>query len=235
MFTPASNTELRKAISNYFNGNVEGITNIETWDTSKITDMSHAFQFREQFSVEPITLNWDTSNVTDMSFMFRWCEQDFILNFDTSKVTLMREMFCNATNFNQPLRFDTSNVTNMTCMFANATNFNQPLHFNTSNVTDMTQMFYCAKKFNQPLNFDTNKVNYMHGMFNFAINFNQPIYFHATSINYEIYYESPMSNKEEKYVLKPQYYKKLLLCYILNQITAELLYLCDDFEDYYLV
>jgi hypothetical protein len=44
-----------------------------------------------------------------------------------------------------------------------------------------------------------------------------------------------MHGQEEKYILKPEYYKKLLLFYVLNQINAELLYLCDDFEDYYLV
>ena len=47
-----------------------------------------------------------------------------------------------ASAFDQPLNFDTSKVTTMYQMFNNARAFNQPLSFDTSSVTDMSSMFY---------------------------------------------------------------------------------------------
>merc|ERR1712194_135661 len=67
------------------------------------------------------------------------------LNFDTAKVTTMRQMFDGASAFNQPLSFDdTSKVTDMYWMFIRASAFNQPLSFDTSKVTDMDGMFMGA-------------------------------------------------------------------------------------------
>ncbi len=210
--------------------------------------MSELFEYIKQKTIEPITLNWDTSNVTDMNHMFYACEQDFILNFrrqavgnecltalcDTSNVTNMQGMFDEAYTFNQPLNFNTSSVTNMNCMFCHANNYNQPLLFDTSNVKDMSWMFSAAKNFNQPLNFDTRAVKKMNCMFCNATNFNQSIYFQANDKdNYrDIFKNSQMEGQENKYVLEPPFYSKLLLFYTLNQINPELLYLCDDFEDY---
>jgi hypothetical protein len=33
--------------------------------------------------------------------------------------------------------------------------------------------------------------------------------------------------------LEPQFYNKLMLFYILNKINPELLYLCDEFEEFF--
>jgi len=120
-------------------------------------------------------------------------------------------------------------------MFQNATNFNQPLQFNTSNVINMSYMFNNATNFNQPLNFDTSKLTNMIYMFENAINFNHSIYFQSNNkINYRrIFDESPLEGQESKYVLEPQYYSKLLLFYVLEQINPELLYLCDEFEEFF--
>ena len=46
-----------------------------------------------------------------------------------------------AYKLNQPLNFDTSSVTSMYQMFYGAAVFNQPLSFNTSSVTSMSAMF----------------------------------------------------------------------------------------------
>ena len=56
--------------------------------------------------------------------------------WDTSKVTNMRYMFYNATNFNQDIgKWDTSNVTNMSGMFSFAKMFNEDIGgWNTSKV-----------------------------------------------------------------------------------------------------
>ncbi len=255
-----SKEQLKTAVINYFNEQAKGDSDISNWDTSEITDMSRLFEYIEQKTVEPITLNWDTSNVTNMRAMFEYCKQDFILNFDTSKVTDMSYMFNCAINFNQPLNFrrhsgggchtaatdhsavgnecltalcDTSNVTNMAYMFTNATHFNQPLNFNTVNVTNMTCMFYCATNFNQPLNFHTHNVKTMTYMFAKAINFNHPIYFQSIESNDEIFKNSPMKEQTQKYILTPAYYKKLFVTYALNQVNPELLYLVDEFEEFF--
>ena len=90
-------------------------------DFSKITDMSHMFDWA---TIENLDLsNFDTSNVTNMSHMFDWAriEKLDLSNFDTSKVTNMSYMFVCARIKNLDLsNFDTSNVINMSYMFYNA-------------------------------------------------------------------------------------------------------------------
>lgn len=55
----------------------------------------------------------------------------------------MKEMFCGATAFNQPVGdWEVSNVKKMRAVFAGATSFNQPLgKWNVSNVKEMQRMF----------------------------------------------------------------------------------------------
>merc|ERR1711935_841449 len=96
--------------------------------------------------------------------------------------TTMRNMFYQASAFNQPLSFDTSSVTATSYMFYYATVFNQPLSFDTSSVTDMNGMFYEASVFNQPLSFDTSSVTGMNYMFYRALVFNQPLSFDTSSV-----------------------------------------------------
>ena len=66
-----------------------------------------------------------------------------IEDWDVSNVKNMKEMFMDASSFNQPLNnWNVSNVRDMTCMFVNVTSFNQPLNnWNVSNVRDMYGMF----------------------------------------------------------------------------------------------
>ncbi len=113
-----------------------------------------------------------TRYVTNMNSMFESTSFNLPLEFDTSNVTDMSDMFYDAKYFNQPLNFDTSNVTNMSGMFLNAKYFNQPLNFDTSNVTNMSGMFLDAESFNQPINFNTTKVEDMGSMFSGASSFN---------------------------------------------------------------
>ena len=99
-------------------------------------------------------------------------------SWDTSRVTIMTNLFLGARNFNRPINhWDTSNVRVMIDMFAFAERFNQPIgNWNTSSVTGMQVMFRGANDFNQPIgNWDTSSVMDMEGMFNFATRFNQPI------------------------------------------------------------
>ena len=97
-------------------------------------------------------------------------------NFDTSKVTNMKEMFyimSNLTTLNLS-NFDTSQVTNMRAIFyemRNLTTLNLS-NFNTSKVTDMEYMFWSMLNLTtlNLFNFDTSQVTNMAGMFSGLIN-----------------------------------------------------------------
>lgn len=99
--------------------------------------------------------SWNTSSITDISNMFSTCTSfNQALSFDTSSVQYMIELFSFSTNFNTPFTFVTSAVSNMSGMFWGATNFNQPLvqgvnGWDTSSVTNMCGMFAGATAFNQ--------------------------------------------------------------------------------------
>jgi len=128
---------------------------INSWDTSNVTNMTFMFYLAQNFNL-PIN-SWNTSNVTHMSNMFQYAykfNQD-IGSWNTSKVTSMSYMFINAYKFNKNIGgWDTSKVTNMSNMFAGAEVFNNngsPTigNWDTSNVTDMSSMFSYAYAFNQ--------------------------------------------------------------------------------------
>jgi surface protein len=152
--------------------------NINTWNTSAVTNISSMFRGASSFN-QPIG-NWNTSAVTDMSSMFRGATSfnQPIGNWNTAGVTNMRFMFGFASSFNQPIgNWNTSGVTNMEYMFGGATSFNQPIgNWNTSGVTNMAAMFASASSFNQPIgNWNTSVVTNMEYMFSGATSFNQPI------------------------------------------------------------
>ncbi len=99
------NLNLATNMSSMFNGcsSLNTPANMNTWNTSNVTNMSSMFYYTTNFN-QPIG-NWNTINVTDMS-----------------------NMFGGALNFNQPIgNWNTSNVTNMYGMFGGASNFNQPI------------------------------------------------------------------------------------------------------------
>ena len=147
---------------------------IETWDVSRVTDMSFLFEdIDDLYNFNGNITQWNTSNVTNMECMFG-CAGSFNqpLQWNTNNVTNMHGMFRDADSFNQPLRWNTENVRDMRQMFVSARNFNQPLNFDTGNVTNMRGMFESAHNFNQPLEWNTNNVTNMGGMFRNARNFN---------------------------------------------------------------
>ena len=106
----------------------------------------------------------DTSSIKDMSSLFETNEyrntkfdqlckkiNGDITGWNVSSVKNMRDMFCGAESFNQPIgNWNVSNVTNMSGMFKYAKSFNQPIgDWNVSSVENMSFMFYNAKSFNQ--------------------------------------------------------------------------------------
>ena len=150
---------------------------VERTCTSRITNMARLF---ESSNFNGNIESWDTSNVTDMNRMF-YKALSFnkpIGGWDTSRVTNMAQMFQVARAFNQPLGYwDTSNVTTMLRMFDNASVFNQPIgRWNTSKVESMAGMFESAKAFDQSIGgWDTGRVMTTGSMFRDARAFNKPI------------------------------------------------------------
>jgi surface protein len=127
---------------------------INTWDTSGVTDMSNMFYqpYHTAHHFNDNISGWDTSNVTDMSNMF-YKASSFsgdISGWNTSNVTDMSGMFYDCFKFSGDISgWNTSNVTDMSRMFFQATIFNADISgWNTSSVTDMSHMFQYATSFN---------------------------------------------------------------------------------------
>jgi surface protein len=163
--------------------NLTTINNVNSWNTSAITDMSNMFRNATNFDQ---SLNgWDVSSVTTMREMFLGTDNfnGDISSWDVGNVTNMRFMFGWAPLFNQNIgSWDVSSVTNMIGMFQNnpapftASAFNQDIgSWNVSNVTFMQQMFANARTFNQNIgSWNVSSVTDMGSMFA-GSPFNQPI------------------------------------------------------------
>jgi gliding motility-associated-like protein len=153
-------------------------TNINSWNTSTITQMDNLFYGAANFNQN--IGSWNTSAVTSMTFMF-FGASSFNQNiglWNTSSVTNMRYMFQQATNFNQNIgSWNTASVTNMQHMFLLATSFNQDIGaWNTSSVTQMNSMFQQNPVFNQDIgSWNTSLVTNMFQVFGHCTAFNQDI------------------------------------------------------------
>ncbi len=94
--------------------------NIEDWNTSFMTDMSHMFSQENCEKFNKNISKWDVSSVENMDCMFFGCSyfnQD-LSNWDVSKVRLMRHMFENCESFDQDLnKWDVGSHVNMKDIF----------------------------------------------------------------------------------------------------------------------
>ena len=173
-----TNESLKLAIDDYYDQDMPSNIDINTWDTSEVTDMSELFINMNNFN-KPLD-RWNTSKVTNMADMFYECTQfnQPLNSWDVSLVTNMEGVFYGCVEFNQPLdRWDTQNVEDMNSMFSTCTKFNQSLDsWKTSNVNNMYSMFSKCDVFNQPLNsWKTSKVHNMSFLFYDCTEFNQPL------------------------------------------------------------
>lgn len=181
--TPVSflNNDLSKAFE--LCENLTSISNINSWDTSSVTNMSKMFSRCSNFN-QPLEFN--TSSVDDMSNMFEQCTIfNSSLNFNTSNVTNMGAMFTGCQFFNQNINFwDVSKVEIFSAMFQSCIRYNFPLNgWNTLNATKMVAMFEGAVLFNQDLdNFNLSNVDDIQRMFTGCTNFNGNIVTWDTSL-----------------------------------------------------
>lgn len=145
---------------------------LNTLDTSKVTDMSRMFYWTGFQTLDLSGL--DVSNVTDMAEMFYGCRYLTSLNvqsWDTSKVARMRRLFCDCRSLTRlDIRtWDTSQVTDMSNMFGYCWSLAEldVRNLDTSSVRDMDSMFWrCATLTELDLSgFDTSNVMDMSLMF----------------------------------------------------------------------
>lgn len=110
----------------YFCTILNGPTNINSWNTSSVTDMRRVFIGAKSFNQN--IGSWNTAKVTDMDDMFysAWAFNQDISAWNTAAVTDMSAMFAGAKVFNQDISsWNTAAVTNMSYMFNNAFAFDQ--------------------------------------------------------------------------------------------------------------
>ena len=155
-------------MSSMFRDSQATTIDVSNFDTSNVTNMGSMFSYSKATTLD--LSRFDTSNVTNMTSMFSYSQVASIdLNsFDTSKVTTMNSMFHNSKVTTLDVsNFDTSNVTNMDGMFdsSQATTLDVS-NFDTSNVTNMGAMFSGSQATTLDVsNFDTSKVTNMGSMF----------------------------------------------------------------------
>ena len=144
------------------------LTNVPNFDTSKVTSMGYMFYGCNNLTNVP---NFNTSNVINMSRMFYSCKDlTNVPNFDTSKVTTMTNMLSYCYNLINVPNFNTSNITNMSGMFFSCYNLTNIPNFNTSNVTNMDHIFYFCSNLTDIPNFDTSNVTDISFMFSYCSN-----------------------------------------------------------------
>ena len=163
------------------------IKSVEQWGDTKWLRLSNGFNSCENLQINAIDVP-DLSECKDLSKMFYSCTSltghPSMNNWNTENVVYMKEMFKNATSFNQDIGdWNTSKVKWMGGMFRAKTNFGDTMAFNqdigrwnTESVTDMSEMFWYAGYFNQDIgDWNTENVEDMSKMFWSATSFNQDI------------------------------------------------------------
>jgi len=166
---------------------------VPTWNVSKLTDISHAWCFRDSGGsscqnghCNPECRNfdedingWDVSRVTRLRCTF---SNQKVFNspldrWDVSRVENMQQLFEYNFQFNQSLAsWNVSRVSNMNYMFRSNWLFNDPgvSKWETSSLINSKHTFSDAMSFNQALPWDVSKVLDMSAMFNGANSFNHP-------------------------------------------------------------
>lgn len=156
-YHPETKEELKDIIDKLVDEqSMEDVIDLNSIDTSEITDMSGLFHKFEGILKIDVS-KWDVSNVENTDSMFKGCiNLEEIIGIE---------------------KWDVSNVENMEDMFYECKLFNQDISkWNMSKVTNISGMFYCCYEFNKPLNnWDVSSVENMQDMFRSCEKFNQDI------------------------------------------------------------
>lgn len=167
------------------------ITATDILNTSAITDMTSAFRDCSSLTTVPNMDNWDMSLVENFRNLFENASvfNQPIDNWDMSLATNTASMFMNASAFNQPLNsWDVSLVINAASMFDGAAAFDQPLdNWNVTSLLNASRMFMSATLFDQDIdNWNVSSITDMTGMFHNAVAFNQPLTSWVTSASIDM-------------------------------------------------
>ncbi|GEO46281.1 hypothetical protein LKI01_02800 [Companilactobacillus paralimentarius] len=155
--------------------NLTQISGLNTWNTSKCTDMSYLFINDKSLTSMDIS-KFDTSNVTNLSYTFSGVDftkgdSDEIKNWNVSKVNIMNYLFKNTVFDSLDLsNWNISSVTKMDGMFSGDNNIDKVKNiadWNTSKVTSMSSMFSNTKETDLSFleNWDVSNVKDMNYMF----------------------------------------------------------------------
>jgi surface protein len=173
-----SDTNLALAVDEWISDPNLAVTKygaIESWDTSRVTDMSKLFQDRADFNED--VSNWNTSAVTNMAYVFSGASsfhRDLL--WDTRNVKFMDGIFNFATSFNGDIStWSTASLQSMDYAFSHASSFNIDISsWQTMQVKYMAFAFWNATSFSQDLSqWSVVNVDDMEGMFYNATSFDQ--------------------------------------------------------------
>lgn len=203
-FTIAAPLPVRiTSLANLFKGST-GVTypGLETWDISRVVDLSGAFQDCAKFNQD--ISNWNTSKVETMANTFNGANafNQPIGKWIVDRVITMAGMFKDCYVFNQDLNgWVTYSVVNMSSMFQNAMKFKGNVStWNVSSVSNFSNMFSMAKEFNSNLaNWDVSSATNMYFMFARceAFNSNLANWDVSNVVTFEgMFLQSPLFNKD---------------------------------------
>ncbi len=152
----------------FMNAKATTIDGLESFDTSKVTEMQHMFRNSNFLSLD--LSSFDTSNITSFLCYFFSSKATYIdvSSFNTRNVTGMGAFFYNTlVKYIDLSSFDTSSVTSFNSMFWGTNlEYIDLNNFDTSNSTNMGSMFQGSNmKYLDLSNFNTSKVTNMGGMF----------------------------------------------------------------------
>jgi len=149
-----------------------GITDLNAWDTSSVTNFRETFRDIRNSNFELSVGDWDTSSATDMYAMFYYCNHwtnGNLESWDTSKLSNTDNMFGITTKLNLEVSsWDTSSVTKMRYMFQRNNYMNSDIGgWDTSSNTDFSGMFSSSYAFAHDLkSWDVSNGKYFSSMFN---------------------------------------------------------------------
>ena len=178
-----SKTDAQSGLTRFYDGSflyIDLLIDVAQWGTSEWTTMEDAFDSASNLAGFSAGDEPNLSQVKSMRNMFANAST-FNQNIDSwnvSQATSMIGMFSGASVFNQNIgNWNVAGVTHMNAMFRGASAFNQNIgNWNVAGVTDMDAMFLLASAFNQDIgNWNVESVINMTAMFFRASTFNQDI------------------------------------------------------------